>query len=225
MGIEVTPVKPASKAEVAYLQLKEKIIDGTYPPGMVLSIRNISSQLGISRTPVKEAISHLAYEGYVDALADYPAVVSKISYLDMIELLEMREWLEGSAAYYAAIRRTPEDVAELDFYSTQLNNVQFENTALIVSRDNALHMKIVSITQNSRMISTLENLLSSFSRMTLQLSKSFDCFKNSETQHEAVLQAIKAGDPEAARDCMMQHIRGIAKNVNEYQHKNVHLFR
>lgn len=225
MALNAVPGKTANKAETTYLQLKKKILDGTYPPGMVLSIRNISTQLGVSRTPVKEAISHLAYDGYVDVFADYPALVSKISFSDMIELLEMREWLEGAAAYYAAQRRTPEDIAELDDLANQLKNVPFEDTSLVVARDNALHMKIVGITQNSRMISSLDNILSSFSRMTLQISKSFVSYKTSEAQHEAVLNAIREGNGNDARKYMMQHVQEIAKNVKECQQNNIHLFR
>ena len=100
-----------SKSEFVYRVLRDNILNGTYGPGAALYIRELSSQLGVSRTPVKEAISRLAFEDYVELLPNRCAIVSRISATEVIELLELRESLERSAAYYAALQ-------EVDYQGT-----------------------------------------------------------------------------------------------------------
>ena len=79
-----------SKSEFVYRVLRDNILNGTYGPGAALYIRELSSQLGVSRTPVKEAISRLAFEDYVELLPNRCAIVSRISATEVIELLELR---------------------------------------------------------------------------------------------------------------------------------------
>ena len=109
--LEIIP-ETISKSEYVYQTLQEQILSGAFPPGMPLFIREISAQLDVSRTPVKEAIGRLTYDGYVELLPNRCAIVARISASEIMDLLEVREALEGSAAFYAAQRRTEEDIEE-----------------------------------------------------------------------------------------------------------------
>ena len=80
-----------SKSEYAYQILREKIISGRYEPGMLLNIRELSEELRVSRTPIKDAINRLGYDGLVDIYPDRYAIVSRIDFADVIEILECRE--------------------------------------------------------------------------------------------------------------------------------------
>ena len=75
-----------NKTILAYETIRKKILSNTYPPGTALSERDLSEQLSISRTPVKDALKRLHFEGYVDILPERGAVVSKIGLSDTLEL-------------------------------------------------------------------------------------------------------------------------------------------
>ena len=88
MGTLEVLAETTSKAENVYNALLEKIVDGDYPPGYSLSIREISQQIEVSRTPVKEAFSRLVYDGYVEPLPNRSFIVARISTTEVLELLD-----------------------------------------------------------------------------------------------------------------------------------------
>ena len=221
----IQPPANIGKAEFAYQYILENILDGAFAPGSPLSIRELSAQINVSRTPVKEAINRLAYEGYVDLYPDRTAIVSKISYADVIEMLELRECLESSAAYYAALRRTEEDAREL---ARALHGYQQslpgQNLKEISDWDWKFHRKIARIAQNHRLEAEINNIAQAFSRITLPISTE-ERSQRSALQHEAIFSAIRDGSPEVARIHMTEHIKDILLTVQDYQRKNIHLFR
>ncbi len=225
MVLKQLQIADASKADYAYRAIRERIIDNTYPPETVLSIRELSVQLDVSRTPVKEAINRLAYEGFVDLAPDRAAIVSKISYTDVVELLELRECLESAAAYYAAQRRTETDIKELEQISAEHRRTPFSQTKLLTEWDYRFHITIAKISRNRRILSTLENVFVPFARVTLPITKVESRLYRSLTQHEAILEAIKEGNSEAAQRSMVEHIRDILTSVRVYQYQNIHLFK
>ena len=147
-----------SKAETVYLMLLEKIVNGDYPPGYALSIREVSQQLQVSRTPVKEAFSRLVYDGYVELLPNRCFIVARISTTKVLELLEVREALERSTAFYAAQRRTDEDISELQELLDQHRSIPQDEIANIALCDKKFHLVIARATYNQVMFSTVETV-------------------------------------------------------------------
>jgi DNA-binding GntR family transcriptional regulator len=160
-----------SKAEYAYRKIREKIVDNTYPPDTVLSIRELSAQLDVSRTPVKEAISRLAYEGFVDLAPDRAAIVSKISYTDVVELLEVRECLEASAAYHAAKRRSAADIKELEQVNAYHRGIPFAQTQMLTEWDYRFHITVAKNLPEPAVAQHARKHIVPFSRVTLRLPK------------------------------------------------------
>ena len=140
-----------SKSEFVYRVLRDNILNGTYGPGAALYIRELSSQLGVSRTPVKEAISRLAFEDYVELLPNRCAIVSRISATEVIELLELRESLERSAAYYAALRHTEADIMEMQQIHDYHRTIPAEQKEAVAECDQRFHMAIAKATYNRQM--------------------------------------------------------------------------
>ena len=219
------PLGAVSKAEFAYRTLRDNILNNTYPPGTVLYIRELSTQLDVSRTPVKEAINRLAYEGYVDLFPERYAVVSRISYADVVELLELRECLESAASYYAALRRTDEDIAQMQRVSAEHRQVPFEQTAQLTGLDKEFHMAIARAPYNRQLIQTLQNVFVKLARVTLPISKQPNRFQDSLVQHDSVFAAIVDGNADAAKRQMSIHVRDILTSVKVYQYQNIHLFK
>lgn len=213
----------ASKADYVYRILKSKIIEGEYAPGTALYIREISAQLNVSRTPVKEGISRLAYEGYVELLPNRCAIVSKISSTDVIEILEVRESLERSAAYYAAQRRTEADVAELQRISMIHCQISPDEIELMAEWDRKFHMTVAKATYNKHLYRTIETVFMQLVRITLPISRERQ--QDSISQHARILDAIREQDAESARHYMSEHNQDILNSIRMYQYQNNHLFK
>lgn len=220
--LEIIP-ETISKSEYVYQTLQEQILSGAFPPGMPLFIREISVQLDVSRTPVKEAIGRLTYDGYVELLPNRCAIVARISASEIMELLEVREALEGSAAFYAAQRRTEEDIEEMRRISNYHRNIPYENKEEMVLWDRKLHMAIAKATNNQQMINMLDKVFEKLVRIALPISP--DRLVDSVRQHEAILDAIRQRNAEEARRMMMDHDRDVIASVKSYQYQNIHLFK
>ena len=212
-----------SISEYVYQTLQEQILSGAFPPGMPLFIREISVQLDVSRTPVKEAIGRLTYDGYVELLPNRCAIVARISATEIMELLEVRDALEGSAAFYAAQRRTEEDIEEMRRISNYHRNIPYENKEEMVLWDRKLHMAIAKATNNQQMINMLDKVFEKLVRIALPISP--DRLVDSVRQHEAILDAIRQRNAEEARRMMMDHDRDVIASVKSYQYQNIHLFK
>ena len=209
MGTLEVLAETTSKAENVYNALLEKIVDGDYPPGYSLSIREISQQLEVSRTPVKEAFSRLVYDGYVEPLPNRSFIVARISTTEVLELLEVREALERSAAFYAAQRRTDTDIAELQRISEYHRNIPAD--------------EIARATYNQQMFGILEKVFEKLTRISLPITR--DRIADSVRQHEAILDAIRAHNADEARRLMSDHDRDVLASVKAYQYQNIHLFK
>src|SRR5689334_16840640 len=94
--------QPTNRRELAYAQLKADILDGTLRPGDPLGEVDLATRIGVSRTPVREALQRLAMEGLVTWVPGRGAFVSGLSVPDIVELFQLREALESHSARLAA---------------------------------------------------------------------------------------------------------------------------
>ena len=99
--------------EMVYEELKMQILKGAIIPGTRMMEGELAEEMGVSRTPIREAIRKLEKEGLVTIAPRRGAYASMISTEDMVEILEVRQDLEGLAAYFAADRMTKEQMEEL----------------------------------------------------------------------------------------------------------------
>ena len=223
MGTLEVLTETQSKAETVYQMLLEKIVNGDYPPGYALSIREVSLQLQVSRTPVKEAFSRLVYDGYVELLPNRCFIVARISTTEVLELLEVREALERSSAFYAAQRRTEADIAEMQQIMEHHRNIppdQVEETCLW---DKKFHLAIAKATYNQQMYGVLERVFEKLTRISLPITR--DRAADSVRQHEAIYSAIRMGNADLAQRMMSDHDRDVLASVKAYQYQNIHLFK
>ena len=204
MGTLEVLAETTSKAENVYNALLEKIVDGDYPPGYSLSIR-------------------LVYDGYVEPLPNRSFIVARISTTEVLELLEVREALERSAAFYAAQRRTDADIAELQRISEYHRNIPVDEIAEVALWDKKFHLAIARATYNQQMFGILEKVFEKLTRITLPITR--DRIADSVRQHEAILDAIRAHNADEARRLMSDHDRDVLASVKAYQYQNIHLFK
>lgn len=223
MGNLEVMTETTSKSETVYNMLLSKIVDGSYSPGTLLSIREISQQVGVSRTPVKEAFSRLVYDGYIELLPNRSAIVARISTTEVLELLEVREALERSTAFYAAQRRTNTDLEELQRINEIHRSIPHDQVAQLALWDKKFHMAIAKATYNQVLHSTLDKVFEKLTRISLPISR--DRAADSIRQHQMIFDAIRSRNPDEAQRMMSDHNRDVLASVKAYQYQNIHLFK
>ena len=130
--------------EIVYEELKMQILTGKITPGTRMMEVELAEDMGVSRTPIREAIRKLEKEGLVTIEPRRGAYASQISVKDMVDILEVRQDMEGLAAFFAASRMTEEQMKELKSASDSYNQaVQEGNTANMIAYDTKFHRIIV----------------------------------------------------------------------------------
>ncbi len=109
-----------TSADQVYQQLRRLLIEGYYPPGSRLVEERLAQDLGVSRTPVRQALVRAAAEGLVQIFPNRGAVARSFTVDDLIEIYDLRALLEGHAAYLAAQRITAEQIIRMESAATAL---------------------------------------------------------------------------------------------------------
>ena len=130
--------------EMVYEELKMQILTGTIIPGTRMMEVELAEEMGVSRTPIREAIRKLEKEGLVTIEPRRGAYASQISTDDMVEILEVRQNMEGLAAFFAASRMKPEQMRELEEVSKKYNQAVADgNMQDMITYDTRFHRIIV----------------------------------------------------------------------------------
>jgi DNA-binding GntR family transcriptional regulator len=205
--------------ERAYSHIQESIVTGELPAGAVVSEAAFAKSLGISRTPVGEAIRQLAREGFVRQVPRYGTIVKPIDRQELIELYEMREALESFAARRAALRPNPDLLVKLSQFCQIMERIGKElgeshaatlNAQALqrfLSADMAFHMSIIEAAGNRRLMEAVRTMrtLSRIFRMR-RTEHDERLVSHANEFHQQILAAISSGDAEAARHIMAEHI-------------------
>jgi DNA-binding GntR family transcriptional regulator len=179
-----------------YEELKAAIVDLRLAPGDPLREATLAGQLGVSKTPIREALTRLEQEGLVETTSFKGAVVTGYSRQDLIEIYELRELLENAAARAAAESMTEADLARLSHISQESRKLKRSNDA-------------AGLVRNSRIRALLENLRAHLTRIGLLTAEIPGRIDASVDEHEKIVAAIVAHDPELAEQQMSQHIRSV----------------
>lgn len=193
--------------EMVYEELKMQILTGAIVPGTRMMEVELAEQMGVSRTPIREAIRKLEKEGLVTIEPRRGAYASQISTEDMVEILEVRQNMEGLAAYFAASRMKPDQLAELKAVS-QLYNEAVANGDMnsMIKHDTRFHRIIVESCNNKILVQMIEQLQELVLRFRYIYYDNFRRAENMPEEHRAILEAIEQGDEDAARAAADIHI-------------------
>ena len=191
-----------------YQRLQEDILDGRYEPGEALTELRISTELGVSRTPVREAFRLLELDGLVVAIPNKGVVVQGIDVQDVEDMFDVRVHVEGIAARRAARsmdERERKDLMEAlaleEFYTTRddLDSLQTSDSRfheIIFKGSHSRILQNVLTTMHSHTRSARRRSLSSEGRAVEALG-----------EHRRIMEAILARNPEQAEILMVEHIR------------------
>jgi DNA-binding GntR family transcriptional regulator len=198
----------------AYRELKRIILERRVLPGGKLNEGDLAKALGISRTPVREAINRLEKEGLVEIFPQRGAFVVQFSEKDIFELFLIRENLEGLAAYLAAGKMNERQLAKLEAclqgFEEPFSDQEIRRYA---REDFKFHQSIIILSEGRRLInlvSTLHDYIRIFRLTTVGLSGRM---KASLQEHRHLLEAFRKKDPEESEQRMREHIRHVRDGV------------
>lgn len=198
---------PQSASAAAGEVIREAIIDGRLPPGQRLKEEELARELGISRTPVREALLLLESEGLVESIPRRGATVRSYAVSDLDDVYQLRALLEGHAARRAAARISPDDVARLEKSCDRFDRLRAEDDLLDLVKENLLFHSVVHEAAAS-------DRLAALIRKVIEIPlvyKSFYWYSPeqkviSQHYHRQLTRALKLGDGERAELIMKEHV-------------------
>jgi DNA-binding GntR family transcriptional regulator len=192
-------------------ELRDAIVRGRLQPNERLIETDLARELGVGRSAVRTALVRLEHEGLVEHERNRGARVRLIGKDEAVEILEARAVLEGLAARQAARKATAQDIRDLRAILAKMRALLDTGDLLGASDQNAtLHGKVLEIAGHDtagRLISALKSQLVRFQYRTILLPGRSD---RSFAEHRAVVDAIAAGDGDAAEDAMRTHLSHVA---------------
>ena len=193
--------------DVVFNTLRQAILKGELEPGERLMEIQLAERLGVSRTPIREAIRKLELEGLVHMVPRKGAEVASISEKSLREVLEVRRSLEELAIELACQKITAEQIKELEEAEVQFADaVQKGDAMTIAESDEHYHDVIYQATDNSRLVQILNNLREQMYRYRLEYIKDADKRQILVVEHEHIIRAVKNHNIPEAKQAMREHI-------------------
>ncbi len=194
-------------SEQIYRDIRLSLMDGEFRPGERLTISSVAEQYGTSITPVREALFRLASERALQVKAATSIVVPQLTPRDLREIVAIRRELEGMAAYRVCELVTPEIIAEFEAQNaTFIKVVSNARDAARANRDfHFLNLHLAQMPYVETICENMWTLMGPFLR-TFHEEVPLKRLSADDHLHFKYIAALKAGDPEAARDAMRQDI-------------------
>lgn len=201
-----------AKAEPLYAQaydvLKRDVMSGRYSPGERLTDAQLAEELGVSRTPVREAIRQLVREGLLVSEPNRGVSVFRPSARDVAEIYALRASLEGTAAALAALHPDPNSILEQmeRLMSASEKAAAAGDTATITENNIAFHDAIIDLSGSTRLRSILEPLRVRSFRMRYDSLSNPKHVQFSLVDHRQLLSQLRQRNPVAAEETMRRHV-------------------
>lgn len=203
--IQLDSYKPLR--ELVCENIRQAIIDGTFSPGERLMEIQLADEMGVSRTPVREAIRKLELEGFVVMIPRRGTYVADISIKDINEIYEIRISLDVLAAGLAAERITDEELEKLNYYLVEIGKyVPSMNIDKIVELDVAFHDVLYNASRNERLCSIIGNLREQLTGIRGRSMAFPGRMVETMDEHRALVDSIAARDVDRAQRAARVHL-------------------
>lgn len=216
MDFEVNMNEYLPLRDVVFNTLRKAILRGELKPGERLMEIQLANKLGVSRTPVREAIRKLELEGLVLMIPRKGAEVADISEKSLKDVLEVREALEELAARLACDKITKEGINRLkeaaqDFRSALKSN----DITQMAEADVRFHDVICNATENQKLGQLLNNLREQMYRYRIEYLKDQQVYEKLLSEHEEIIRHIEKGEKDEAARVVSRHIENQAQAVTD----------
>jgi DNA-binding GntR family transcriptional regulator len=196
--------------------IRQAIINGNLKPGERLMEIQLAEELGVSRTPIREALRKLELEGFIVMIPRKGAYVADISFKDIADVYEIRAALEGLAAALAAERITDEELEKMERYLVgKADAIANNDIKRLVEVDTKFHDLIYEASRNVRLTNIINNLREQIQRCRVTSLSVPGRMQESLQEHRAIVEAIQARDTQLARQVAQEHIENAENNMME----------
>ncbi|MDX9871744.1 MAG: GntR family transcriptional regulator [Clostridia bacterium] len=193
--------------EMVYESLRDAIANQVLKPGERLMEMDLADEMGVSRTPVREAIRKLELEGYVVMLPRKGAYVAGLSVKDINEVFEIRGALESLAAGLAAQRATDGEIEEMQRdLALEANHFETSDLLKTIEVDTRFHEMIFSAAKNNRLLAMVKELREQVQRFRTTTLAVPGRMKFALDEHREIVEAIASRDTEKAQRVAREHI-------------------
>jgi DNA-binding GntR family transcriptional regulator len=207
MTAEIINIPPAALHEQVALRLRQMLVEGHIAPAAKLNERELSEELNVSRTPLREAIKMLAAEGLVELLPNRGAIAVALSEADILNTFEVMAGLEGQSGELAAQRITD---SELD----EIRAMHYEMMAAYTRRDlsgyyrlnAAIHRAINAAARNPVLTATYNQVNARLQALRFRSNQDGEKWKRAMQEHEQMVEALSAHDPLTLRAVLVAHL-------------------
>ena len=200
--------------DVVFNTLRQAILRGELKPGERLMEIQLANKLGVSRTPIREAIRKLELEGLVLMIPRKGAEVAEITEKSLRDVLEVRRALEVLAVQLACEKVTNEEIRELERVAKEFQQVvNSSDITEIAEVDVCFHDIIYTATDNQKLIQLLNNLREQMYRYRVEYLKRDGVFPQLIAEHEAIIRHIENNEKEKATEVMCRHIDNQVETV------------
>jgi len=209
-----------------YTALRNKILDMTFEPGMVLRKGALCEHLGVSRSPVAEALGRLSSDGLVDIIPQSATRVSQFSVSELREESFLREAVEVAAVAKVAKERTEEQLTKLT-RNLRLQGLLIDDQDYqgFFEADVDFHHMILEFTGYPKVVLAAGQMSLQLRRARMLLLPEPGRPAEAMADHHAILNAINAQDPDAARAAMSAHLRQLIKRIIPLERQHPTYFR
>lgn len=198
----------------AYAAIKDAILSLRFEPGMPLVEGDLAQQLGISKTPVRDALQELEREGFVARVLFKGTYVTDVTVTDIREIFQLRAILEGYAARLAAPLLSDEELVQIEQYLTAADTALAEgDMALCSSLGECIHNAVLDKAGNQRLTSITHNLDEHVRRLRVLSDRISGRLGKSVEEHRCVLSALRRRDPDDAEQAMREHLLSVLQDL------------
>jgi len=202
-------ISRSSFVEQAYRTIKQRIIGGDFGPGTQLNIDALARALGVSNTPVREALRRLENERWVETIPFRGAFVRPLDRAELAELYELREMLELAALRKVMPHPPAEELEQLEKALAEIRAaVRRSDPLAYLAADTQFHQAIVDMARNKRLSEMYATLVEQGKCFMLGRGpESMARYRKGRDQHGAILEAIRRGDAKGAVKLLEEHLR------------------
>ena len=201
---------PTTKEEAAYQAIRSAIIDGELKPGQSVTIRDLASRFDLGRTPITDAMKHLALDGWLETTTGVGTRVANLNLADRFSYMQVRGAIEALAVRLCAENVTQEDLLALDHcLAVAKLAIDSGNLVRAIEADIDFHRLCAKCSKNRFLYQFYDRLLTQDELVFFRNVSDADIRIQSHEQHAAIVEASRSGDPQRAEEASRYHTQTI----------------
>ena len=208
-------VETRSQSEEAYLRIRDRIVSLDMPPGSVVNEARLREELGIGRTPIREALQRLARENLVRSIPHRGTFVTDVNITDLARITEVRVVLEAHAARLAAEKLNATDRSAIAELLGVVESGSISDQRELMRLDQQIHLAIYRAARNPFLEATLERYFNLSLRLWYLVLDREVRLREAVEEHIELLQAVLASDGARSEEIMRRHVLGFEREIRK----------